>query len=188
MRQVIERSSFRSHDDVGKECIFGMHVCTAFNCRNHRHANVREILQDLNAFVVDLTPNCGIANVAKRRKVDRWNEFSTRARQDHDLVFPVLRDSIKGLDKVRMVRCGEVQRTAVAVEGSYQDSACVSLEFQATIGGEVSEFILRHGGPLYNWLNIFYAPLESNVHIRRYSPGLWTNRGGNVPFPSAFIS
>ena len=35
-------------------------MCPAFNRRNHRRSYVSEVLQDLNAFIVNLAPNTGI--------------------------------------------------------------------------------------------------------------------------------
>jgi hypothetical protein len=39
----------------------------SFNRRNHWHAYVCNILDNLNTFIVNLAPNIGIAHVAERR-------------------------------------------------------------------------------------------------------------------------
>src|SRR4029077_3179350 len=129
---------------IGNECVFRMHVCTAFNRGNYRHADVCQIFQDLNPFVVSLAPDCGIGNIAKGREIYTWDEFPACARQDHDLVFTVLRDTIKALDKVRVVQRSKSQRTTIAVELADQHTLGITASFYAAVSGEISRLLLLH--------------------------------------------
>jgi hypothetical protein len=47
--------------------------------------------QNLNAFVVNLTPHAGIGDIAERGPIDIRNEIPTGTRKDYDLVGPILR-------------------------------------------------------------------------------------------------
>jgi hypothetical protein len=42
----------------------------SFNRRNHWHAYVCNILDNLNTFIMNLAPNIGIGDVAERREID----------------------------------------------------------------------------------------------------------------------
>jgi hypothetical protein len=65
---------------------------TSLDSRNDRHSYVGYVFQNLNAFVVNLTPDAGIGDIAERGPIDISNELATRARQDYDLVRPILRN------------------------------------------------------------------------------------------------
>ena len=58
-----------------------------------RHAYVGYVFQSLNAFVVNLAPNAGIGDIAERGPIDIGNKLPTCAREDYDLVRPILRKS-----------------------------------------------------------------------------------------------
>jgi len=65
--------------------------------RDHRNAYVGYILHNRNALVVNLAPNAGISDVAKRRKIDVRNKLAARSRQSYDLVRSTLRNAVKGM-------------------------------------------------------------------------------------------
>jgi hypothetical protein len=86
------------------------------------HPNVRQILKNLNAFVVNLAPNGGIGYVAERRKIDLRYEVPACSGQDYNLVPPVLRNPVKRIDKFRVILCRESEWPAVAVKFGNQDT------------------------------------------------------------------
>src|ERR1700746_1469058 len=105
--------------------------------RDDRHAYVGYIFQNLNAFVVNLTPHAGIGAIAERGPIDISNELPASAREDYDLVSSILRNSVEGIDKFRMSSRGHNECPAVVVELSHKYALGVSRELQVAIGGEV---------------------------------------------------
>src|SRR5438477_3679389 len=99
---------------------------TSLDSRDDRHAYVGHILQNLNAFVVNLAPNAGIGGIAERGPLDISNELPTSAREDYDLVRSILRNPVEGLDKFRVSLRGHNERAAVAVELSNQHAFVIS--------------------------------------------------------------
>ena len=91
-----------------------MNVDSTFNGCDHWNPYVGEVFQYLNALVVHLAPNAGIGDVAEGCKIEVRNEFSAGSRQDYDLVRSILRDTVKGIDKLRMVLRRENERPAGA--------------------------------------------------------------------------
>jgi hypothetical protein len=67
MGHVVEGGAYRRHNYTGQQGVFGVHMGASFNRRNHWHAYVCNILDNLNTFIVNLAPNIGIAHVAERR-------------------------------------------------------------------------------------------------------------------------
>src|SRR5580700_9862283 len=110
---------------------------TSLDSRDDRHAYVGYILQNLDAFVVNLAPNAGIGGVAERGPVNISNELPTSAREDYDLVRSILRNSVEGIDKFGMRLRGHNEWPAAAVELSDEYALGVARELQVTIGGEV---------------------------------------------------
>ncbi len=49
-------------------------MCTAFNGRDHGHTDVRDVLQNLNALIMDLAQHARIGNVAEGGEVDTGKE------------------------------------------------------------------------------------------------------------------
>src|SRR5580704_9441193 len=76
MGRVVERCAFSRHNHIGEQGIFGMHVCSAFNCCDHWYSHVSDVLDNLNAFIVNLAPNTGIAHVAEGCKIDSRDEVA----------------------------------------------------------------------------------------------------------------
>src|ERR1700691_5592148 len=76
-----------------------MHVGTSLNSSDDRHSYVRYVFQNLDAFVMNLTPDAGIGDIAERGPIDISNELPASARQDYDLVGPILRNPVEGIDK-----------------------------------------------------------------------------------------
>src|SRR5580704_4965913 len=113
MRQIMEGRTLGRHDDTGKERIFRVHMSAPFNSRDHRHAYIRDILDNLNPFIVSLAPDARIGNIAERSKIDTRNELSACSCQDHDLIGAVLRDAVESIDKFRVILRRESERRAV---------------------------------------------------------------------------
>src|SRR5438093_3625181 len=110
---------------------------TSLDSRDDRHAYVGYILQNLNAFVVNLAPNAGIGGIAERGPLDISNELPTSAREDYDLVRSILRNSVEGIDKFRVRSRGHNEWPAVAVELNDKYAFGVARQLQITISGEV---------------------------------------------------
>jgi hypothetical protein len=94
---------------------------------------------------VHLTPDIRIGDIAERRKVDRWNELTAGSRQDDDLVRPILRNPLKGVDKLRMIQRSKGQRPTVRVELDDQHSLSLACQLQAAIRVEVFALTCLHG-------------------------------------------
>src|SRR6266851_2291002 len=94
----------------------------SLDSRDHRHAYIGQVFQNLNAFVVNLAPNAWIGDVAERRKIDLRNKLAACSRQDYDLVRSILCNPIKGIDKLRMILCRESEWPVVAVKFGNQDT------------------------------------------------------------------
>ena len=109
----------------------------SFDSRDDRHAYVGYVFQNLSAFVVNLAPNAGIGNVAKRCPIDPNNEVPACTRQDDDLVCSILRNPVKGIDNLRMMLCRESARPAVAVKFDNQHTVSISRQLHGAIGTEV---------------------------------------------------
>src|SRR5579862_6046603 len=105
-----------------------MHVRASLDSRDHRHAYVGYVFQNLNTFVVNLAPNAGIRGVAERWPININNELPACARQDYDLVRAILRNLVEGLDKFRVRLRGHDERPAVAVEFSNQHALVISCQ------------------------------------------------------------
>src|ERR1700756_5531471 len=110
---------------------------TSFDSSDDRHAYIGDIFQHLNAFVVNLAPNAGIGDIAERGPIDIGNKLPTCAREDYDLVRPILRNPVEGLDKFRMSLRAHNERPAVVVELSNQYTLVISRQFQVVISSEV---------------------------------------------------
>src|SRR5258705_9968199 len=103
-----------------------MHMGTSLDRRNDRHSYVGYVFQNLNAFVVNLTPDAGIGDIAERGPIDISNEPPTCARQDHNLVGSILRNAVEGIDEFRVSWSAHNERPAVAVEFSNQHTVSVA--------------------------------------------------------------
>src|SRR6266852_2804641 len=106
-----------------------MHMGTSLDSRDDRHSYVGYVFQNLNAFVVNLTPDAGIGDIAERSPIDISNELPTCARQDYDLVRPILCNPVEGIDKLRVRLRGHDERSAVGVEFSNQHTFVIACQF-----------------------------------------------------------
>src|SRR6266436_8212600 len=93
------------------------------------HAYVGYVFQSLNAFVVNLAPNAGIGDIAERGPIDIGNKLPTCAREDYDLVRPILRNPVEGIDKFCVRLRGHEERSAVGVEFSDQHTFVIACQF-----------------------------------------------------------
>src|SRR6266403_5757035 len=106
-----------------------MYMGTSLDSRDDRHAYVGYIFQNLNAFVMNLAPHAGIGDIAERGPIDISNELPAFARQDYDLVRPILRNPVEGIDKFRVRLRGHDERSAVGVEFSNQHTFVIACQF-----------------------------------------------------------
>src|ERR1700739_398911 len=106
-----------------------MHMGTSLDSRDDRHAYVGYVFQHLNTLVVNLTPDAGIGDIAERGPIDISNELPACARQDYDLVRPILRNPVEGLDKFCVGWRGHDERSAVGVEFSNQHTLVIACQF-----------------------------------------------------------
>src|SRR6267378_1652906 len=116
----------------------------SLDSRDDRHTYVGYVFQNLNAFVVNLAPNAGIGDIAEGWKINARNELPACSRQDHDLVRSILRNPVKGIDKLRMIFRRENERPAVAVKFGNQHTVGISRQLQAAIGSEVVSLSILH--------------------------------------------
>jgi len=126
---------------------------TTLNSRDHRHAYVRDILDNLNTFVVNLAPDAGIGNIAEGRKIDAGNELSARSCEDHDLNRAILRDAVESIDEFRVILRRKSEWPAV---GPAQELATAERRKYATVRAELER--------LREWLKS-----EHCTHVTRQS-------------------
>src|SRR3984957_19908800 len=137
MPHILEGRPLGRHNHIGEQRIVGVNMRASLDRRDDRHANVGYVFQHLAAFVVNLAPNAGICDVAKRSPIDANNEVPGCTSHDHDLVRSVLRNPVKSVNNLRMMERRESARPAVAVEFDNQHTVGVSRQLQAAISGEV---------------------------------------------------
>src|ERR1700722_2582057 len=114
-----------------------MDIGTSFDRCDDRHTYVGYVFQNLTAFVVNLAPNAGIGNIAKRVPIDPNNEVAIRTRQYDDLICTILRDPVKGIHDLRMVLCREHAWPAIAVKFNNKHALGISRHSHCAIGAEV---------------------------------------------------
>src|ERR1700722_9511422 len=106
-----------------------MDMGTSLDSRDDRHSYVGYVFQNLNTFVVNLTPDAGIGDIAERGPIDISNELPTCAREDYDLVRPILRNPVEAIDKICVRLRGHDERSAVGVEFSNQHTFVIACQF-----------------------------------------------------------
>src|SRR6476619_6209862 len=122
-----------------------MDMRTSFASRDDRHTYVGYVFQNLTAYVVNLAPNAGIGNIAKRVPIDPNNEVAFCTRQYDDLVCSILRNPVKGIHDLRMVLCRESAAPAIAVKFDNQHAVGISRHLHGAIGTEVVSLMGLHG-------------------------------------------
>src|ERR1700724_2685633 len=121
-----------------------MDMRSSFDSRDDRHAYVGYVFHNLSAFVVNLAPNAGIGNIAKRVPIDPNNEVAFCTRQYDDLVCSILRTPEKGIHSLRMVLCRESAPPAIAVKFDNQHAVGISHHLHGAIGTEVVSLMGLH--------------------------------------------
>src|ERR1700723_408107 len=106
-----------------------MDMGTFLDSGDNRHSYVGNVFQNLNTFVVNLTPDARIGDIAERRPIDVSNELPTCAGEDYDLVRPVLRNPVEGLDEFCVRWRSHDERSAVGVEFSNQHTFIIACQF-----------------------------------------------------------
>src|ERR1700722_7418507 len=106
-----------------------MDMGASLDRRDDRHSYVGNVFQNLNAFVVNLTPHAGIGDIAERGPFDISNELPACARKYFDLVPPFLRNPVEGIDEFCVSWRGHSERSAVGVEFSNQHSLIIACQF-----------------------------------------------------------
>ena len=101
--QIVEGGAFRRHNHAGEKGIFGVHVRPSLDGRDQRHTDVRDVLDKLSPFIMNLAPNAGIGNVAEGRKIDTGNELPACSGQNYDLVRAILRDAVESIDELGVI-------------------------------------------------------------------------------------
>src|SRR3984893_3349645 len=124
-----------------------MDMRSSFDSRDDRHAYVGYVFQNLSAFVVNLAPNTGIGNIAKRVPIDPNNEVAFCARQYDDLVCSILRNPVKGIHDLRMVLCRASAPPAIAVKFDNQHVVGMPQHLEFAIGTEVVCWRGFHSSP-----------------------------------------
>src|SRR5262249_19160477 len=79
-------------------------------------------------------------------------ELAACARHDDDLVRSILRNPVKGIDKLRMIVRREHEQPAVAVKSDNQHTVGVPRQREAAIGSEVVSLQCLHSMPLSSLL------------------------------------
>src|SRR5579863_3277039 len=133
-----------------------MHMRASLDGRDHRDPYISYVFDNLHAFVVNLAPNAGISDVAKRGPLNTGNEVPACARQDHDLILSILGDSVKGVHQFCMVLRRESEGSAFGMKFSYQHTNGVTGEIQTVIGIEVVSLNCVHT------IFLLFGPLGSN--------------------------
>jgi hypothetical protein len=121
-----------------------MDMRTSFDSRDDRHAYVGYVFQNLSAFVVNLAPNAGIGNIAKRAPIDPNNKVAICTRQYDDLVCSILPNPVKSIHDLRMVLCRESAPPAIAVKFDNQHALGISRHLHGAIGAEVVSLMGLH--------------------------------------------
>src|ERR1700722_10536276 len=106
-----------------------MDMGASLDSGDYRHSYVGYVFQNLNAFVVNLTPDAGIGDIAERGPIDVGDELPTSAGQDYDLVRAILRNAIESVDKICVRLRGHDERSAVGVEFSNQHTFVIACQF-----------------------------------------------------------
>src|ERR1700740_427857 len=106
-----------------------MDMGTSLDRRDDRHSYVGYVFQNLNAFVVNRTPDARIGDIAERGPIDSSDEVPTCAREDYDLVPPILRNPVESISEF-CVRCrSDAERSGVGVEFSNQHALVIACQF-----------------------------------------------------------
>src|ERR1700747_1631799 len=121
-----------------------MDMRTSFDSRDDRHTYVGYVFQNLTAFVVNLAPNAGIGNIAKRVPIDPDNEVAICTRHYDDLVCSILRNPVKGIHDLRMVLRRESARPSIAVKFENQHALGIPRHLHGAIGAEVVSLMGLH--------------------------------------------
>src|ERR1700751_6399686 len=163
-------------------------MSASLDSRDDRNANVSYVFENLHAFVVNLAPNAGIDYVTKRGPFDTGNEVPACARQDHDLIFSILSDPVKGVDKFCMVLRCESEGSAFAVKFCYQHPTVISCKLQTAICVEVVSFNWVHGNFLvvspFDRMKVVNLPLAN--HTVKFRNSLRVSAGSTRMVSSPF--
>lgn len=107
-----------------------MHVGLSLDRRDDWYTNVGYVLEDLNTFIVHLTPHSWVGDVTEGREVDRRNELTAGTCENGDLVGAILRYPIEGLYKLRVILRGKGKWTTIRVELGNKDSLRIPASFK----------------------------------------------------------
>jgi hypothetical protein len=130
MTDVLECRTFSRNDDIGKQREVRVDMGASLDGRDHRNADVRDVLQGLETFVVNSAPDPRIGDISKRCPFYVRKEIPDRAGKDNNLVLPVLSDPVKGIDKLRVSLRVDNERAAVAMELSNQHTFVITGQVQ----------------------------------------------------------
>src|SRR5258708_9609321 len=78
MANVLECCTVGRHDDAGEERVVGMDMGGSLDGRDHRNADIRDVLQGLAAFIVNSAPDARVGDVSERCPFYVADETPTR--------------------------------------------------------------------------------------------------------------
>src|SRR5271166_1220793 len=120
--------------------------------RDHGNPYVRNVLQSLEAFIVNPAPDARIGDISERRPLYVSNEIPTCACHDDNLVRSILPDPVKGINKLRVRLRAHDERAGVAMELGNEHTFGITRQFQIVIRGKVVSLKCLHG-VLLSWLS-----------------------------------
>ena len=62
---ILECRTLSRHDDISKERVVGVDIGPSLDSRDHRNPDVRNVLQSLDAFVMNSAPDERIGNISE---------------------------------------------------------------------------------------------------------------------------
>src|ERR1700758_1728946 len=101
--------------------------------RDHRHADIGYVFQNLNALVMDLAPYLWIRYVFEGLPIDADHEVPASAGEDYDLIRPILGNPVEGVNNFRMGLGREGERPPGAVELYAQPACGVSCQLDTAV-------------------------------------------------------
>jgi hypothetical protein len=87
----------------------------------------------MNALIMNLAQNTGIAKIAKGPKIDTVNELPARSSQDHDLVRAILPNAVECIDEIAVILRRKREWPTIGMKLGDQYSFGISSQLEATV-------------------------------------------------------
>jgi hypothetical protein len=111
VRCILKVRAFGGQDDVAKERVFRMHGDRSVDGGNHRHFDIKDVLQDLGTFAQDLVVSHRSEEIEPFGR-DTGAELISRAGENHDVIIPIIPDVAERVNQ-RLVHVSiELERAA----------------------------------------------------------------------------